>query len=81
MPTKFLRALHSSNRLAASGTSSIGIERMFHTEEHRAKMDVFLEKVKQLDPRFIHASPTCRSSCSSARCYGVRSGTAHGPMR
>ena len=52
MPTKFLRALHSSNRLAASGTSSIGIERMFHTEEHRAKMDVFLEKVKQLDPRF-----------------------------
>jgi hypothetical protein len=52
MPTKFLRALHSSNRLAASGTSSIGIERMFHTAEHLAKMDEFLEKVKQLDPSF-----------------------------
>ncbi len=49
---RFLRLLHSSNRLAASGTSSIGIERMFHTEEHLAKMDVFLEKVKQLDQRF-----------------------------
>ena len=47
---KFLRALHSSNRLAASGTSSIGIERMFHTEEHRAKMDVFLEKVAKRCP-------------------------------
>jgi hypothetical protein len=49
---RFLRSLHSSNRLAASGTSCIGIERMFHTEEHLAKMDVFLEKVKQLDQRF-----------------------------
>jgi hypothetical protein len=49
---KFLRSLHSSNRLAASGTSSIGIERMFHTAEHLAKMDEFLEKVKQLDPSF-----------------------------
>jgi hypothetical protein len=25
---------------------------MFHTAEHLAKMDEFLEKVKQLDPRF-----------------------------
>ena len=49
---KFLRSLHSSNRLAASGTSSIGIERMFHTAEHLAKMDEFLEKVKRLDPSF-----------------------------
>jgi hypothetical protein len=49
--------LSERHAFAASSTSSIGIERMFHTAEHLAKMDEFLEKVKQLDPRFLKRFP------------------------
>ena len=77
---KFLRSLHSSNRLAASGTSSIGIERMFHTAEHLASSRRWTSSSRRSSSS-IQASPTCRSSYSSAPCYGARSGTAPGPTR
>ena len=53
---KHLKSLFSSNRHGANGCSAIGITRMYHTEEHRAQMDEFLNEVKRHDHRFADLS-------------------------
>ena len=51
-----LKRLKSPNRHGANGCSAIGITRMYHTEEHRAQMDEFLNEVKRHDHRFADLS-------------------------
>ena len=53
---KHLKSIFSSNRHGANGCSAIGITRMYHTEEHRAQMDEFLNEVKRHDHRFADLS-------------------------
>ena len=53
---KHLKSIFSPNRHGANGCSAIGITRMYHTEEHRAQMDEFLNEVKRHDHRFADLS-------------------------
>ena len=53
---KHLKSIFSPHRHGANGCSAIGITRMYHTEEHRAQMDEFLNEVKRHDHRFADLS-------------------------